>query len=131
MRTSILSLVLALVFAAPATAATVSLTPLVVAQNTLPVLVNTCASPNIPAQVSGDAFFQMPSIAAAQGANGISIVKIQLNSSGTLLSHDIFASSGNPWLDQAALQSARMTRFTPETRNCEHVSGTYLFAVQY
>lgn len=132
MRTSILALTLGALLAAPATAATITITPLVAAQQeTLPTLVTACASANIPAQVIGDAFFQMPTIAAEQGISGTTTVQIALNAKGGLVSHRIFASSGNPWLDGAALQSARMTRFAPETRNCERVGGAYLYAVQY
>lgn len=132
MRTLFLSLALAALSAAPAAAATITISPLIVAQQqTLPTLVTTCASPNTPAQVAGDAFFQMPTIAAEQGIAGSATVKIALNANGGLVSHEIFASSGNAWLDRAALQSARMTRFAAETRNCERVGGTYLYAVQF
>ena len=132
MKTSILSFALAALLAAPAVATTITISPLVVAQQqTLPTLVTACASPNMPAQVAGDAFFQMPTIAAEQGVAGSATVKIALNANGSLLSHEIFASSGNAWLDRAALQSARMTRFSAETRDCERVGGTYLYAVQF
>lgn len=132
MKTSILAIVLCALLGAPAAATTIAITPLVVAQQTtLPTLVTTCASPNAPAHVSGDAFYQVPTIAVQQGIAGTATVKIALNANGGLISHEIFASSGNPWLDQAALQSARMTRFNAETRNCERVAGTYLYAVQF
>ena len=132
MRTPILSLALAALFAAPAAAATITISPLVAAQDqTLPTLVTACASRDIPAQVAGDAFFQMPTIASEQGIDGTATVKIALNANGALVSHEIFTSSGNAWLDRAALQSARMTRFSAETRNCERVGGTYLYAVQF
>jgi TonB family protein len=131
MKTSALSLALAALFTAPALCATITLTPLVLGQAYPPVLVNTCASPNIPASIAGYAFYETPSIAAAQGATGSASVKIDLASNGALVGNTLYASSGNPWLDAAALRSARMTHFTPELRNCQHVGGTYLYTVDY
>jgi TonB family protein len=88
-------------------------------------------SPNTSAGIAGDAFFEAPSITAAQGLTGTSTVKVQLSSTGALLSNSLFASSGNRWMDEAALRSARMSRFSPEVRNCERVGGTYLYAVEF
>jgi TonB family protein len=122
---------MAAVFTAPASAVTITLTPLVVGQNSLPTLVTTCASPNVPAQISGDAFFEMPSIAQAQGVSGTSTLKIQLDATGTVTSSSLFNTSGNVWLDTATYRSARMTRFTPEMHNCQRIGGTYLYAVEY
>jgi TonB family protein len=133
MRSSILALALASLCFAPATAARITITPLVAAQSQsqLPVLVNACVSPNTSAGIAGDAFFEAPSITAAQGLTGTSTVKVQLSSTGALLSNSLFASSGNRWMDEAALRSARMSRFSPEVRNCERVGGTYLYAVEF
>lgn len=131
MRNSLLSLLLAAACIAPASAVTISLTPLVVGQNSLPTLVTTCASPNVPASIAGDAYYQMPTIAMEQGVSGTSQIAISLSDTGKLLSHRVFASSGNSWLDQAALKSVRLTRFSPEMQNCRRVGGTYLYAVDY
>lgn len=131
MKTSILALALASLCFAPATAARITVTPLVVAQNQLPVLVNACVSPNISAGIAGDAFYETPSIITAQSLTGTSTVEVQLSSTGALLSNSLYASSGNRWMDEAALRSARMSRFTPEVRNCERVGDTYLYAVEF
>jgi TonB family protein len=131
MKHSALSLLIAALFTAPAISATVTLTPLVVGQAYPPVLVNTCASPDIPASIAGYAYFEMPSIAAAQGVSGSASVKIELAPNGSLVSNNLYASSGNPWLDAAALRSARLTHFTSELRGCRHVGGSYLYTVDY
>lgn len=134
MKHSILTLIVAALFAAPAISATITLTPLVAAENaqpSQPVIANTCASPDVPARIDGDGFFEMPSIAAGQSVSGISVIKIDLASNGGVTSQSVFASSGDSWLDDASLRSARMTHFLPEVRNCEHVAGTYLLAVEY
>jgi TonB family protein len=84
-----------------------------------------------PAAVDGNPFFEMPTIAADMGISGTSQVKIDLTSDGKLAAAQLFESSGNRWLDQAALRSAKMTRYTSETVSCEHVAGSYLYEVQF
>jgi TonB family protein len=84
-----------------------------------------------PASVSGEPYFEMPGIAAEEGAAGIAQIKIQLTSAGTLASESLFASSGNRWLDDAALRSAKLTRFTAEIRGCRAVGGSYLYEVDF
>ena len=123
-------------FTAPAFAAgtvSVSLTPLITAQNTnhIPTLVTTCASPNESAHVVGDPYFEMPSAASDLGQYGMATVQIDLNPNGVVTKQNVFASSGSLWLDNAAMLSARMTRFAAETRNCEHIGGSYLYAVDF
>jgi len=86
---------------------------------------------NAPAAIDGTPFFEMPAIAAEQNIGGTAQVKIDLTSSGSLAASSLFASSGNRWLDDAALLSARMTRYTSETVNCEHIAGSYLYEVEF
>jgi TonB family protein len=93
--------------------------------------VTACSVPNANAAVDGTAFFEMPGIAALQGAEGTSDVKIELSPNGTLLSESILETSGNPNLDRAALTSAQMTKFAPEIRNCARVGGTYVYSVDF
>ncbi len=83
------------------------------------------------AGINGTPYFEMPTIAQEMGLSGIAQVKIDLSSSGNLAASQLFSSSGSRWLDAAALQSARMTRFTPETSNCVHVAGSYLYQVEF
>jgi TonB family protein len=84
-----------------------------------------------PAAVDGEAYWQAPMIAAEQGVGGIVQVRIDLNSAGTLTNEGIFASSGNLFLDDAALRSAVLTKFVPEVANCERVGGSYLYEVDF
>jgi TonB family protein len=86
---------------------------------------------NAPAAIDGDAYFEMPTIAAVEGVSGLAQVKIDLTSAGNLASAQMFSSSGNRWLDRAALLSARLTRFTAETVSCERVAGSYLYEVEF
>lgn len=84
-----------------------------------------------PAAVDGTPFLEVPAIAAGQGVTGTAQVKIRLTASGALAGEELFASSGNPWLDSAALLSARMSRYSAESINCERVAGSYLYEVDF
>lgn len=93
--------------------------------------VNTSSGCQRDATVDGTPYWEMPAIAAEQGVTGIARVKIQLTPAGILAHEAMYSSAGNPWLDEAALTSARMTRFSSEVVNCEHVGGTYLYEVDF
>lgn len=109
------------------TSPTISLIPLSPSH----VSVNAQTRCYAPASVDGLPFFEMPAIAEAQGVQGTTDVKISLTPSGSLARAELFSSSGNPLLDDAAMLSARMTHFTSEVANCNHVSGTYLYEVTF
>lgn len=84
-----------------------------------------------PATVDDMPFVEAPRIAAEQGVTGTAQVKIRLTAAGKLAASEMFSSSGNPWLDEAALLSARMTRYSAELVNCERVGGSYLYQVDF
>jgi TonB family protein len=86
---------------------------------------------NVLAAIAGTPYFEVPEIAAQQGATGTAQIKIDLTSDGNLTGAALYASSGNRWLDRAAIKSARMTQFTPEISNCRRVSGSYLYEVRF
>lgn len=83
------------------------------------------------AAVDGTAFWEKPVVAEQQGINGTVAVQIDLTSTGSLAYEKVSSSSGNSLLDGAAMRSARLTRFTPETAGCRHVGGSYLYVVDY
>lgn len=114
-------------FALEKTMPTITLVPL----TTAPVAVRGPASCNAPAAVNSLPFFEMPEIASGEGIHGTSSVRIDLTSSGSLAREALFTSSGNVWLDDAAMRSARLTRFTAELVDCKYVAGTYLYEVEY
>jgi TonB family protein len=86
---------------------------------------------DVAAGVDGAPYFEMPTIAADEGLHGMAQVKIDLTSDGSLAQEALYSSSGNHWLDNAALKSARLTKFTPETIGCERVAGSYLYDVEF
>jgi TonB family protein len=84
-----------------------------------------------PAAIDGMPFFAVPAIAAEEGITGLAQVKLDLTSSGSVAGARLYHTSGNAWLDQAALQSARLTRFSAESAGCERVAGSYLYEVEF
>jgi TonB family protein len=90
-----------------------------------------CSAPHTDAALRGMPSYEMPTIAEEQGASGVSVVEIDLNANGTLAQYRLAGSSGDRWLDQAALRTARMSQYQPETQNCAPVAGSYLLEVDF
>ena len=86
---------------------------------------------NKPAAIDGEMFVDVPTIASLQGVTGTTLVKIDLTATGALSGEALFETSGNPWLDRAALASPRMAQFIPGMVNCEPVGGSYLYEVGF
>jgi TonB family protein len=120
---------LTLALSAGAGAATVRLVPL--AGRTVGPSLNSCALPSVAASVAAAAPAELPAIAAAQNRTGITIVRIDLDPRGTLAGTSVLDSSGNRWIDLAALRAARLSAFSAEVRNCERVGGAYAFVVDF
>ena len=66
-----------------------------------------------------------PEIARQDGINGTAIVTADLKPNGYVMEAEIARSSGNRWLDEAALDSARQAHFVG---NC---AATQTFAVEF
>ena len=116
---------LTLALAATAGAATIRLAPLT--GTTVAASLSSCsAAPSVVA-----APVVLPEIAAAQQIAGVTAVRVTIDRRGTLTGASVVSSSGNPWLDRAALGTARLSRFTPELRDCERVGGEYAFLVDF
>ena len=126
----------ALTFALYATAgaATVRLVPLTkhaVAKQTVAASVRSCRVVDAPALVAIAEPADLPAIAAGQNVSGIAQVRITLDAGGRLSNEAVMNSSGNRWLDQAALRSARLSVYSAEIRNCERVGGEYGLIVDF
>jgi TonB family protein len=68
---------------------------------------------------------------AALQAHGTANVVVTLPAEvGSPTKVELAASSGDPMVDAAALQAARRTVFSPETRDCEAVAGSYFYSVE-
>jgi TonB family protein len=86
---------------------------------------------NDDAAIDGTPYWEMPQIAQDMRMSGTSQVKIDLAETGDLKAASLFASSGNDVLDDAALRSAKLSRYSPETVNCRRVAGSYLLEVEF
>ena len=90
-----------------------------------------CAAPFIEAAPTRLAPPVLPSIAREQRASGAAVIEIRLSPSGAVVGRTVATSSGNRWLDRAALESADGSRFSPEFQDCKAVGGTYLLRVEF
>ena len=72
-----------------------------------------------------------PEIARMEGITGTAMVKVNLTASGHLADATIEHSSGNRFLDDAALRAVRASRFAPEVAEGNDVGGSYLVEVDF
>jgi TonB family protein len=117
---------LALALSTAAGAATIRLVPVSAPSVGASV---TCAA--APASITDAQPADVPTIAAEQNVTGITSVRIALDASGRLTATSVLESSGNRWLDLAALQAARSSSYRAESRDCTRVSGTYALVVDF
>ena len=117
----------------PASAAVaISLAPSTGAQRPInAATLSTCHSRDIDAAISEPNLPVLPTIAAEQGATGTTLVKIRIGATGSLLSSTVFATSGNPHIDRAALVAARASRYTPAVHECAVTAASYLLRVDF
>jgi TonB family protein len=119
---------LALAVAPRADAATIALRPL--GGSTTTAVSTHCSKADAPAAIDA-AFFRMPEIARALQITGESLVRVDLDATGHLRDAAMYRSSGNRWLDEAAIDAAHLSRYRAEVQNCSAVAGSYLVAVQF
>lgn len=99
----------------------------------MPVISNsvTCAHPSAPAEIKNAPDYDAPQISKAQGVEGTSLVKVQLDANNALRSDTLAKSSGNLLLDQVAMNESQQIEYASEVQNCQRISGTYLLAVDF
>src|SRR5579862_7579022 len=88
-----------------------------------------CSAPYVPASVTNEMPAESPE--EANGATGQARVKVDLSATGAVLGVSIYTSTGNLLLDRAAMRAAKASSYRAETRDCEPVSGSYLFNVDF
>jgi TonB family protein len=82
-----------------------------------------CTTPNVDATIIGSPVKpDYPALAA--GATGVTQVKVKLDSHGRVMEASVYNSSGNHWIDIAAVAAAGQNKFSPEIRNCHATSGS-------
>ncbi len=92
----------------------------------------TCSVPDASVRIKGPAAEpDYPDIARQQGATGTAIVRVYVDPTGALIAGNIYKSSGNAALDQAAMNAARRTAYLPAYKNCRAVAGDYSFEADF
>ena len=88
-----------------------------------------CDKPFVTATVTDAVQPAFPSIVEDEGFGGLAIseVAVAIDPSGKLVDAWIWAKSGYPALDDAALKAARRSKYSGAASYCRPVSGTYLF----
>jgi TonB family protein len=113
---------------AAAGAATVRLMPL---GTTIVGASISCAASDRPAAITEVATPVLPAIAEGQHVTGITTLRIRLDAAGRLTREEVLNSSGNRWINRAARESARLSSYGAEVRNCERVPGAYALVVDF
>jgi TonB family protein len=129
LRAASIAAALSLALSAAASAATIQLVPL--SPPVVGASIATCAAPFRAAAVTAVAPAEIPTIAAGQNVGGIAEVRIVLDPGGRLTEHAVLVSSGNRWLDRAALAAARQSQYHAEVRACAPVGGAYALVVDF
>jgi|GEM_PF-1982020 TonB family protein len=121
-----LSLTLALGAASlgAASASSITLLPSLGSHHQIVAVGGSCRLPDKDASLDRPAFADLPTIAAEQGAIGTTKIEIRLDSGGALKSAKVTATSGNPWIDRAALETASQSRYSPEMQDNESVQSS-------
>jgi protein TonB len=90
-----------------------------------------CDRPNAVVGVAQLVQPTYPRLAREQGISGTAVIKVDVDESGSVTSATIFQSAGDTSLDIAALNSARQSKYSPETFRCLSIPATYLFPMTF
>jgi TonB family protein len=90
-----------------------------------------CNEPTKAARVVSPALPDYPDVAAYRGITGNVDVAVIVLGAGAPQSASVFASSGNAWLDRAAVVAAEKSNFSPGRFRSRDVSGVYLFHAEF
>lgn len=83
-----------------------------------------CADPNVDASVTNPA---MPKIPHGLKAHGTTDVAVTIGPNGHVLRTSVLHSSGNATIDNAVVEAAAKSTYTPKVVNCAPVQGSYIF----
>jgi periplasmic protein TonB len=105
--------------------------PVAAAPTPAPTPARACANPNADAIATDKVTPDMPEIARQMGATGTAQIKVTLDENGRVTDANVYKSTNNRALDQAALQAAKQSKYAAEVRNCVKVAGSYLYTVTF
>jgi TonB family protein len=93
--------------------------------------VGVCAQPNIPAKIAEMPNYETPAIAKGQGVTGTAKIQVDLTADNYLQGSRMLSTSGNPYLDTAAMEVANHLHYVSEVQNCGTVAGSYILSVEF
>jgi Gram-negative bacterial TonB protein C-terminal len=98
-----------------------------------PFRLGTCAQPFVNATVTHAVQPNFPELLRNQGFSRvtIAIIAIAVDPQGKLVDAWVWATSGYPAIDEAALKAAQQSSYSGATSYCRPVSGTYLFRADF
>ena len=98
-----------------------------------PFPVLTCDKPFVTATVTDAVQPEFPRIVESEGFSGsaISEIAVAIDPSGKLVDAWVWAKSGYPALDDAALKAARRSKYSGAISYCRPVHATYLFRADF
>jgi TonB family protein len=96
----------------------------------IPVAARACPEPNREAVVARAQQPGYPQSAKLPRRVTVQIA-VTIDPSGKLVAEHVFKSSGNQAIDEAALQSASGSKYSPKLVDCQAVTADYLFRVDF
>ncbi|HYL26602.1 MAG TPA: M56 family metallopeptidase [Candidatus Nitrosotalea sp.] len=92
------------------------------------MLAASCSNPNSEASVRNAAAPQPPHGVKAAGSVEVTVT---ISPSGKVSATKVLRSSGNAALDQAVINAAKQSTYSPKIVNCMPVEGTYIFRADF
>jgi hypothetical protein len=90
-----------------------------------------CPRPNVPPRVVAAVQPETPPIAQQQGITGEVEVVVTLDANNQQSAEPKILKSASKLLEQAALRSAKASKFETEIKNCVHQASAYRFVVEF
>jgi TonB family protein len=91
-----------------------------------------CPSPNAQAAVlATPSPPQIAPDARAAGTNGTALVRVDLDTAGSVVRTSVTQSTGNASLDLVAVSLARDARYSPALHDCKPIAAAYDFSVKF
>lgn len=92
-----------------------------------------CANVTIPVYATAQATVFLPGVVLAHvpGSSMTALVDVAVGADGRRIAAHISKSSGNESLDEAAIETAQASVYTPKLVNCKSVAGDYSMTVPF
>ncbi len=72
-----------------------------------------------------------PEVPRMQRVTGTAKIRVTLSDAGTVVAADVYDTSGNALLDDAALAAAKASTYAPEVEDCRKIPGSYIFRAEF